>query len=339
MANFEKKTIDEIASLAGVSKATVSRVMNGTAPVAKETKRRVEAAIKKSNYQPNINARKLAGGSGGSIALVLEETTEEFFLNPFWKSVVEGFISQAANSHLHPVLFFHSKESSDQELVSALTRGHYDAIAIFGWHRDIKILEKYIPEKMRIVFGGKQGESSRFSYVGVDNVKGGYLATKHLIDAGCREILTITGDLTVESSRERLAGYKDALADSKISFKKSNVLEGNYTQKSAEMALKDFLRKSKKFDAIFAGNDLMARGAFLVLKEAGIRIPQDVKLIGFDGSEVAKNHQPPLSTVGQPSYELGVKVAEQLMAPFSEELENIELDLELILRESSRNLK
>ena len=85
MATYKKKTIDEIATIAGVSKATVSRVMNGTAPVAKETKRRVEAAISKSNYQPNVNARKLAGGSGGSIALVLEESTEEFFLNPFWK--------------------------------------------------------------------------------------------------------------------------------------------------------------------------------------------------------------------------------------------------------------
>jgi DNA-binding LacI/PurR family transcriptional regulator len=339
MATYKKKTIDEIALLAGVSKATVSRVMNGTAPVAKETKRRVEAAIKKSNYEPNVNARKLAGGSGGSIALVLEESTEEFFLNPFWKSVVEGFISQAANSHLHPVLFFHSKDSSDQELVSALIRGNYDAIAIFGWHRDIKILEKYIPEKMRIVFGGKQGESTRFSYVGVDNVKGGYLATKHLIEIGCKNIVTITGDLTVESSRERLEGYKRALTDSGIKIQKNFILEGNFTEKSAESAIKDFLRKSPKFDAIFAGNDLMARGVFNVLKDSGLEIPQDVKLIGFDGSEVAKSHQPPLSTVGQPSFELGVKVAEQLMAPLTEDLANIELSLELILRESSRSFK
>ena len=339
MATYKKKTIDEIALLAGVSKATVSRVMNGTAPVAKETKRRVEAAIKKSNYEPNVNARKLAGGSGGSIALVLEESTEEFFLNPFWKSVVEGFISQAANSHLHPVLFFHSKDSSDQELVSALIRGNYDAIAIFGWHRDIKILEKYIPEKMRIVFGGKQGESTRFSYVGVDNVKGGYLATKHLIEIGCKNIVTITGDLTVESSRERLEGYKRALTDSGIKIQKNFILEGNFTEKSAEGAIKDFLRKSPKFDAIFAGNDLMARGVFNVLKDSGLEIPQDVKLIGFDGSEVAKSHQPPLSTVGQPSFELGVKVAEQLMAPLTEDLANIELSLELILRESSRSFK
>ena len=339
MATFKKKTIDEIALLAGVSKATVSRVMNGTAPVAKETRRRVESAIKKTNYQPNVNARKLAGGSGGSIALVLEESTEEFFLNPFWKSVVDGFISQAAHSHLHPVLFFHSKESSDQELVTALIRGNYDAIAIFGWHRDIKILEKYIPEKMRIVFGGKQGESSRFTYVGVDNIKGGYLATKHLLDAGCRNILTITGDLTVESSRERLEGYKQALAEKGIPIKKQFILEGNFTEKSGENAIKDFLRKPKVFDGIFAGNDLMARGAFRILGELGIAVPQEVKIIGFDGSIVAKDHLPPLSTVGQPSFELGVRVAEQLMLPMAETLENIELDLELIQRKSSATSK
>jgi len=106
MNSDRKYTIDEIASEAGVSKATVSRVMNGTAPVSELKKRQVEKTIKKMGYHPNQNARKLAGGVGGSIALVLEESTEEFFLNPFWKLVVQGFIGESSSNGLHPVLFF-----------------------------------------------------------------------------------------------------------------------------------------------------------------------------------------------------------------------------------------
>lgn len=330
-----KYTIEDIATAAGVSKATVSRVLNGTATVSDDVKKRVNVAVKKFDYQPNVNARRLAGGSGGSIALVLEESTEEFFGNPFWRSVVDGFITEVARKNQHPVLFFHSKDETDRELVNVLMRGNYDAVAIFGWHRDIKMLERYIPEHMRIVFGGRQGESERFTYVGVDNTLGAEMATTHLIERGCKNILTITGDLSVESGRERLAGYKNALADAGIQVKAQNILDGNYSRDSATKSMTKLLNKSSNFDGIFAANDLMAIAAIAVLTENGIRVPEDVKVIGFDGIEQASAHNPPISTIAQPSYELGNRVAGQLTLPRSESLQNIELSLELVVRKST----
>ncbi len=330
-----KYTIDEIAEAAGVSKATVSRVMNGTAVVSEDRRLRVEATIKKLNYHPNPNARKLAGGVGGSIALVLEESTEEFFMNPFWKSVVEGFIDKASSSQLHPVLFFHSKDDSDESLVQALVRGNFDGVAIFGWHRDIKILEKYIPQNMSVVFGGNQGSSTRFTYVGVDNVTGGEIATDKLIAAGCKQIATITGDLTVQSARERLDGYKAALKKAGLAFDKKLVLEGSFTQESAESALESALNKKLEFDGLFVANDVMAKAALGVLQEHGIAVPKKVKLIGFDGSEIAKNSSPSIASISQPSYELGSVVAGNLVKALNREgISNVSLDLAVVPGES-----
>lgn len=323
-------TIDEIASAAGVSKATVSRVMNKSAVVAEDKRKLVEETIKRLGYHPNLNARKLAGGIGRSIALVLEESTEEFFLNPFWKSVVQGFIDEASSEGLHPVLFFHSTTQSDEDLVSALIRGNYDAVAVFGWHRDIKILERFVPKNMIIVFGGNQGESQRFTNVGVDNEIGGQIATQHLIDQGCKKILTITGDTTIESARERVKGYESALKRAKIKVDPKFVLQGDFTQESAEAALTKFLKRGVVFDGIFAANDLMAIGALKVLTAEGYRVPGDVKLIGFDGSDLARKSQPAISSIAQPSYLLGNTVAKNLgRALKREKISSVKLDLKL----------
>ena len=323
-------TIDEIASAAGVSKATVSRVMNGTAVVADDKRKLVEATIERLGYQPNLNARKLAGGVGRSIALVLEESTEEFFLNPFWKSVVQGFMDEASSDELHPVLYFHSTNQSDQDLVNSLIRGNYDAVAVFGWHRDIKILERYVPKNMIIVFGGNQGESERFTYVGVENEIGGELATQHLIDQGCKKILTITGDTSIQAARERLTGYERALKAAKMKVEPQFILKGDFSQESAEAALTKFLKKGATFDGIFAANDLMAVGALKVLLAEGYKVPRDVKLVGFDGSDIARKSNPSISTSVQPSYVLGSTVAKNLaLALKREPITSVKLDLHL----------
>lgn len=327
-------TIDDVAAAARVSKATVSRVFNKTATVSRETEKKVLDAIEKLNYRPNPHARKLAGGSG-ALAFVLQESIEEFFSNPFWLAVVNGFVTQAASEQQHPVLIFHSKGKSHRDLVDSLIRGNYDAVAFFGWHEDIKTLEKYIPDNMRVVFGGRQGDSTRFTYVGADNQVGGKIATSHLIDRGCRKILTITGDLTVESGRERLAGYKEALAEAGIKFDSTRVLKGDYSRTSARASLERYLRSNGNFDGIFVSNDIMAIEVLEVLKERGIKVPSQCKVIGFDGTEQSRMTEPSLSTISQPSFELGRKVAAQLMLPHGEKLKTITLPLDLVVRTST----
>lgn len=328
-------TIDEIAQAAGVSKATVSRVINNSATVSPKTKKRVEAVIKKNKYQPNLNAQKLAGGSSQTIALVLEDSTEEIFSNPFWKDVITGFVEITSAAHRHPVLFFHSSRDSDVELVKTLNAGNFDAIAVFGWHRNIKDFEKLLNRNIRLVFGGRQGDSVRFSYVGVNNVDGGILATQHLISKGCKKVLHITGELNIQSARERLQGYRKALQQNKIKFDNNLVAEASYTKKSARVALEKIIASGTKFDSIFAANDLMATEVISVLNENKLRVPRDIKVIGFDGTSLSLDHKPNISTVSQPSRTLGETVATELLSPKDLKLSNIELPLELIQRETT----
>lgn len=327
-------TIDDVALIAGVSKATVSRVFNDSTAVSPATRERVLAAIVQLEYTPNLHARKLAGGSG-TIALVLQESVSEFFANPFWRDVVDGFVSTASVHHQHPVLLFHAKHENHDTLIRTLTLGNYDSVAFFGWHGSISRLEADIPENIRVVFGGRQGDSYRFTYVGANNYQGGILATTHLIQRGCRKILTITGDLEIESGRERLQGYRQALQNHQIPLDKELVLQGDYSEKSVRAMFQDFLKKEIKFDGIFAANDLMAIEAIRILSEQGICVPAQVQVIGFDDIPQAASCEPPLSTVHQPSYQLGQTVAEQLLQRTIVQLTNIELPLTVIARGST----
>jgi len=336
MANNRPSTLDLVASAAGVSRATVSRVVNGNDNVSPETRDLVQKHLKRLDYQPNILARKLAGGKGNLIALVLEESSEEFFMNPFWRSVVEGFMQVCQMNKRNPMLFFHSKEESDQELINLLIEARVDGIAIFGWHRDIRILDQKIPENMAVVFGGNQGASKRFSFVGVDNFKGGKLATQHLIKKGCNRILHLTGSLDVLSARERVDGYKDALSEAGIKYDPKLIVEGDYTALTAHKVMKKVLKSKANFDGIFAANDLSAAAAIEEIQFAGMKVPREIKVIGYDGSMIAESHVPSISTVAQSPQLLGQKVAEKLMRSLSgEKLENEEIEVKLIARESS----
>ena len=327
------RTIDEIALSAGVSKATVSRVVNGSAPVALDTRKKVEAIMKANNYRPNLSARSLAGGGSGMIALVLDESTEEFFMNAFWKSVVQGFVEVCTSEGFYPILLFHSEKSSDRDLIATLMQGQLNSIAIFGWHRDINVLEKYMPENSKIVFGGKQGESKRFTYVGVDNIQGGALATEHLIKQGCRDILIITGDLSVVSARERLTGYQRTLKKHGITADKNKILLGDYTQIGAEKAIETFLQTKQKFDGIFASNDIMAKAVVDFLIKRDVEVGKDYKIIGFDGSDIATKNTPTITSVAQPSRLLGESVAKQLIN--KDQISNVQLSLEIIQGQST----
>jgi DNA-binding LacI/PurR family transcriptional regulator len=329
-------TLDLVASAAGVSRATVSRVVNGNDNVSPQTRELVQKQLRKLDYQPNILARKLAGGRGNLIALVLEESSEEFFVNPFWRSVVEGFMGVCQENKRNPMLFFHSKEESDQELINLLVEAHVDGVAIFGWHRDIRILDQKIPDDMAVVFGGNQGRSTRFSFVGVDNFKGGKLATEHLIKKGCRRILHLTGSLDVLSARERVDGYKDALSEAGIKYDPKLIIAGDYTALTAHKVMKRIIKSKLSFDGVFAGNDLSAVAVIEELKSAGITVPGKVKVIGYDGSSIAESHSPTISTIAQTPQLLGQKVAEKLMQSLEgHDLENEEIELRLIARQSS----
>ena len=329
-------TIDLVAKAAGVSRATVSRVMNGTAKVSPERVKAVNKAIAKYNFTPNATARRLAGGRSGLIALLMEESSEEFFLNPFWGQVVQGFSSAITEAGLHPLLLIRPKSGTEDSLFSTLQAGQMDGIAIFSWHRPLRSFEKMLDPKMAVVFGGDLGGSKKYPFVDVDNVKGGYLATKHLIDSGCKNIVTITGDLKLQSGRDRLEGYEKAIAAAGMKHNDQLVVHGDYTQSKAEELIRQLIKKKIKFDGVFAGNDLSAMGVINVLLQSGISVPGKVKVVGFDDSPVASRNQPSISTIKQPIRELGAQVAYSLLSILNgESVEDKVLDVKLIKRESS----
>jgi len=329
-------TIDQVAKAARVSVATVSRVLNGTAKVSPEKEKAVRKAVAKYNFTPNATARRLAGGRSGLIALLMEESSEEFFLNPFWGQVVQGFSTAITEAGLHPLILIRPKSGTEDSLFSTLQAGQMDGLAIFSWHRPLKSFEKMLDPKMAVVFGGDLGGSKNYPFVDVDNVKGGYLATKHLIDAGCKNIVTITGDLKLQSGRDRLDGYENAISAAGLKLNDQLVLHGDYTQSKAEELIRQLLKKKVKFDGVFAGNDLSALGAINVLLQNGIAVPGKVKVVGFDDSPVASRNQPSITTIRQPIRELGAQVAATLLAILDgQEVEDKILEVKLIKRQSS----
>ena len=306
-------TIDQVADLAGVSRATVSRVINGSAHVSPERVKAVQRAIRKLNFTPNTTARRLAGGRSGLIALLIEESSEEFFTNSFWGEVVRGFSETIREAGMHPLMLIQPKSGTEESLFATLQAGQMDGLAIFGWHKPVKVLEKLLDPKMAVVFGGDFGGSKKYPCVDVDNVRGGYLATQHLIESGCTKILVITGDLTLQSARDRLSGYEKAVSEAGLKIDEKLIVHGDYTQIKAESIVRQVLRSKRKFDGIFAANDLSAVGAIEMLLQHGVSVPEQVKVIGFDDSPVAMNGVLPVTSIRQPTKELGIEVALSLL--------------------------
>jgi DNA-binding LacI/PurR family transcriptional regulator len=328
--------IDAIAKAANVSPSTVSRVLNGTAKVSAERETAVRKAIAKFNYTPNASARHLAGGRSGLIALLMEESNEEFFYNPFWSQVVQGFSTTISNSGSLPLLLVRPRSGTENSVFTTLLKGKIDALAVLSWHASTTNIAQNLDPKIPTIVVGDLGKSINSSHVDVDNVKGGILATEHLIAAGCKNILVLTGDLRLQSGRDRLDGYKKALISGGLKVREDMILQGDYTSLTARDLTIGALKKGIKFDGICAANDLSAISAMEVLKEHGFNIPEQVKIVGFDDSPIASSSSPSITTIRQPIRELGAEVALSLLAILDgEEVADKLLDVELIVREST----
>ena len=328
--------IDAIAKAANVSPATVSRVLNGTVKVSVAREKAVRKAIAKFNYTPNASARHLAGGRSGLIALLMEESNEEFFYNPFWSQVVQGFSTTISNAGALPLLLVRPRSGTENSVFSTLLKGKIDALAVLSWHASTTNIAKNLDPKIPTIVVGDFGKSINSSHVDVDNVKGGVLATEHLIASGCKNILTLTGDLKLQSGRDRLEGYKKALTGAGYKVSEEMILQGDYTSLTARELTNKVLKKKIKFDGIFAANDLSAISAMEVLQENGFNIPKEIKIVGFDDSPIASSSSPSITTIRQPIRELGAEVALSLLAILDgEEVADKLLDVELIVREST----
>ena len=303
-------TIEEVAAAAGVSRSTVSRVVNGSTAVSPAALEAVNRAIADLNFVPNRAARSLASRHTHAIALVVPEETTRFFGDPFFAAVVSGINARINRSDYVLNLFIASDDPGDKT-TRYLRSGSVDGAIIVSHHTSDTFIDR-IAAAVPVVFGGRPVRArERDYYVDVDNVRGGREVTEFLIERGYRHVAMITGPLTMPAGIDRLEGYRQALDAAGIEH--GQVEDGNFTAAGGAAAMARILAGPERPDALFVASDLMARGALAVLDKAGIRVPEDMAIVGFDDSPVATSVTPQLTTMRQPSFYQGERMVDVLL--------------------------
>jgi LacI family transcriptional regulator len=304
--------LEEVARLAGVSRSTVSRVVNDHPNVRTETKERVWEAIRKSGYQPNVVARSLVTNRTQIIGMVIPEVVTKIFAEPFFPLVLRG-ATEACNSHHYQLLLslFTNPEDQEEACQRVLRSGYLDGVIVASSLLDDSFIPDILRSGIPLVSIGRHPDS-RVHYVDSDNIGGARMAVEHLIRLGHRHVATITGPLRMSAGQDRLEGYRQALLAHGIPVSDDLIVEGDFTERSGMMGMQHLLPASPT--AVFAANDVMAIGALKTLRAAGTKVPQDVALVGFDDTPVASMIEPGMTTVRQPIERMGSTAAELLLS-------------------------
>jgi DNA-binding LacI/PurR family transcriptional regulator len=316
-------TLEDVAREAGVSRATVSRVVNGIRNVDPEIQEVVRRAIERTGYAPNRAARSLVTRRAETVALVVSgagDITEagqdtfatRVFADPFFGRVVGGIVGFLRPRSLHPVLMFAESAEAREEVLTYLRQGRADGALVVSTHSDDPLPALLADARLPAVLFARPSRPVPLSYVDLAHRDGGRLAAEHLLARGCRRPATVCGPLDVAASQERLAGFRDTLA--RHGHPHVPVAEGEFTLDSGLAAMSDLRARQPGLDGVFAANDLMAQGACQAVQQHGLRVPEDVAVVGFDDSSAALDCRPLLTTVRQPVEEMAAEMAEVLMA-------------------------
>ncbi len=331
-------TLDEVARIAGVSRATVSRVVNGSPKVSADVRRTVEKAIDRLGYVPNRAARSLVTRKSDSIAVVITEPASRLFNDPFFPRLVRGISAALSVRDLQLVLLMPNDADDEQRTVRYLTAGHVDGVILVSLHGNDPLPDQLASRRIPSVVLGRPPRGVDVDFVDADNRDGARRATTHLVERGCRRIATITGPHDMVAGIDRLDGYREALADAGIVFDDGLIATGDFTQAGGEAAMDRLLRERPDLDAVFCASDLMAVAALGVLQAAGRRVPDDVAVVGYDDSPIATTTRPALTSVRQPIEEMGREMVHLLAGGIEQNgrvPRHIVLATELIARASS----
>jgi LacI family transcriptional regulator len=335
-------TLEDIARKAGVSRSTVSRVVNGQPYVRKEVRDRVLDVIEDTGFHPNVAARTLASQRSWMIGLVLPRSVSSFFTDPYFPRLVQG-IAKASNQLNNTLALFLVETPEDEEkmFLRVSRKGFLDGVLVQSGVLGEQLIERLVNSSVPLVVLGRPFDGTDPSYIDVDNVQASYQAVHHLIRQGYRRIGTITGSLNSTVSLDRKEGYLKALEENGLPVEESLIVEGDFTDSGGYRVMQQLL--AARPEAVFAASDMMAVGAMRAVIDAGLSIPDDIAFVGFDDLPLAATHEPALTTVHQPIYEFGEKAVEILI----DIIENgslpprIEImETELVIRESccpSRN--
>jgi DNA-binding LacI/PurR family transcriptional regulator len=337
VARRARPTIEDVAAEAGVSRGTVSRVLNGGVNVSPTALAAVRKAIKQTGYVVNHHARSLVTQRSRSVAFILSEPQEKFFEDPNFPILLRG-CTQALAEHDMPLLLSIAGTGEERErVVRFIAAGHIDAALLISTHAGNPVIDRLHALGVPAVACGMPiGHEHDLAYVSVNEAEGARQATAHLAKAGRRRIATVTGPMDTPGGRDRLAGYRDALAAAGLEGGADLVEHGDYTQASGEAAMTRLLARVPDLDAVFVASDLMAVGAIEAIGHAGKSVPGDVAVVGFDDSPAALSARPQLTTVRQPWRRISREMVRLLLAELDgQEPAAVILPTELVIRASA----
>ncbi|MEV7091027.1 LacI family DNA-binding transcriptional regulator [Streptomyces sp. NPDC093085] len=333
-----RPTLEAVAQLAGVGRGTVSRVVNGAPGVSAKARAAVEAAIAELKYVPNPAARSLVTSRTDSIALVIPESESRLASEPYFSAVIRGVSTELADTDMQLLLILVRNRRERERLTRFVEAHRVDGVLLVSVHRDDTLPE--FLEKLRIptVLAGRRAVGEPLSHVRSDNAGGAAQAVRHLLAQGRTAVATITGPLDMDVGGDRLRGWREAHAERGLAPDESLVAPADFTEEGGRAAMRALLERRPGLDAVFAASDVMAAGALTELRARARRVPEDVAVVGFDNSMVARHTVPPLTSVDQPSEEIGRAITRLLLdeiADLDRPRRHVVLPTTLVRRESA----
>jgi LacI family transcriptional regulator len=329
-------TLDDIARLAGVSRSTVSRVVNDQPNVRPTVRDRVLNVIQTTGFHPNVAARSLASQRSWMIGLVLPLSVSSFFADPYFPRLTQG-IAQACNQNNFTLGLFLIGSKKDEAMIypRISRKGTLDGIMVQSGQIGDQLIDRLVDSNIPLVIIGRPFDPSKVSYIDVDNVTAAYNAVSHLVRLGHKRIATITGMPGSTVTIDRLQGYRKALLERGRSLDDALVAEGDFTEAGGYMAMRQLLPMNP--DAVFVSSDTMAIGAMRAIREAGLEIPTDIAIVSFDDLPHATLPVPRLTTIHQPIAPMGFQAVEILIDLIENGIQpprHIIMDTELVIRDS-----
>lgn len=327
-------TIEDVAQRAGVSAATVSHVINGTRFVREETRARVVAAMEALGYRPNALARSLRRNTTHTLGVIVPDNSSHFFAE------MAHSIEEESWRREYSVMLCNSQGDAEKEAayIEVLLQRHVDGVVLVAAGESHEHLHRLVARRIPVVAIGYAIPELEIDAVLVGNVHGGLLATQHLLNLGHRHIACITGPAGAIPSLDRVAGYRQALSEGQAELYEPWIVEGDFSFESGYQAAQRLLALPERPTAIFACNDSMAIGAMLAVSEAGLRVPDDLSVVGFDNISIAAYTNPRLTTVEQPHRQMAAVAAALLaerIADWNRPAQRVLVDTTLIVRSSS----
>lgn len=305
------RTLDDLARLSGVSRATVSRVINGGS-VAPETRQKVLDVLETTDYRPNLAARNLASGRSGVVGVVMHVAAPLTFGDAYFSELLTG-ICDSLTSQAAGMMLWLGNRTKEETLDNILGMGMLDGVIVTADTIDDPLVDGLRASKLAVVLVGHRRADRDASYVDIDHEAAAESITGHLIQSGRTKPIHITGRPNSVSGRDRAIGFRRALRKAGLPTEDS-VAPGDYTFESGYEVARGLVESGRDFDAVFCGNDNTARGLYRAFDEAGLRIPDDVAVAGFDDLDFAAELDPPLTTVRQGVGDIGQEAARTLLS-------------------------